>query len=442
MRDGSVTTIGACPELRQALEARPPGIVHGTVLLLVGLLGAGLAWSALTEADLVVRAAGRVRPVATPKKVFIAARGEVLSASPGARVAAAYVREGDEVRRGALLIRVETEQLDAAIARERQALRAAAEELAHLDQLEGLTARQLEAARAKAEAEVAQALEEVKTARERQASDVRQAGHDLEEAGREQRQLHWLVVNRAAAPNDLFKATARLREAEEKLRKARLPVDEGRVRVARQALPLLERDYAVKRRELELKRTAKRGEIEASRSKLAGMELERKQADIRAPIDGVVTQGEVKVGDLLEPGKAVVEIAPQEGFLFEAAVPSEEVGRLEVGMAARVKLDAYDFQRYGTLGGTVCFLRQGEAGDGGPGRCRDRPGESAGAAGQADTPVHQPSLRAGGAGCEQGEVPARASWPAGERWRQRLAPAPGRSGASNGGLPWRMRRDR
>jgi HlyD family secretion protein len=133
-------------------------------------------------------------------------------------------------------------------------------------------------------------------------------------------------------------------------------VDEGRVRVAQQALPLLERDYAVKRRELELKRTAKRGEIEASRSKLAGMELERKQADIRAPIDGVVTQGEVKVGDLLEPSKAVVEIAPQEGFLFEAAVPSEEVGRLEVGMPARVKLDAYDFQRYGTLGGTVCFL--------------------------------------------------------------------------------------
>src|SRR5438128_248644 len=112
MRDGSVTSIGACPELRQALEARPPGIVHGTVLLLVGLLGTGLAWWALAEADLVVRAGGRVRPVATPRKVFVAARGEVLSASPGARVAAAYVREGDEVRRGALLIRVETEQLD------------------------------------------------------------------------------------------------------------------------------------------------------------------------------------------------------------------------------------------------------------------------------------------------------------------------------------------
>jgi hypothetical protein len=75
--------------------------------------------------------------------------------------------------------------------------------------------RQLEAARAKAEAEVAQAQEEMEKARERRASDVRQAERDLEEAGREQRQLRWLVVNRAAAPNELYKATARMREAED-----------------------------------------------------------------------------------------------------------------------------------------------------------------------------------------------------------------------------------
>ena len=69
-----------------------------------------------------------------------------------------------------------------------------------------------------------------------------------------------------------------------------------------------------------------------------------------------MTSGDVKVGDVLEAGKPVVELAQQGGFLYEAMVPSEDVGRLRLGLPARIKLDAYDYQRYGTLAGTVCFI--------------------------------------------------------------------------------------
>jgi multidrug resistance efflux pump len=179
---------------------------------------------------------------------------------------------------------------------------------------------------------------------------------EAEGAQDEEDRLRRLATARAAAPADLVKAATRLREAKEKLARARLPVDEGRVRVARAALGLLEQDYAVKREEVEQKRRVKQAEVETAGVELGNRELERKQAEIRAPMDGVVTKGDVKVGDVLEPGKAVVEVAEQKGFLFEASVPSEEVGHLRVGMPARVKLDAYDYQRYGTLGGTVCFL--------------------------------------------------------------------------------------
>jgi multidrug resistance efflux pump len=133
-------------------------------------------------------------------------------------------------------------------------------------------------------------------------------------------------------------------------------VDTGKVPVARRALEQVERDYAVKIEEIRLKRAARQNEVEAARLELANRELERRQAEIRAPLDGVVTRGDIKVGDVLEPGKAVLEIAEQKGFVFEALVPSEEVGDLKVGMAARVKLDAYDYQRYGTVSGTVCYL--------------------------------------------------------------------------------------
>ena len=131
-----------------------------------------------------------------------------------------------------------------------------------------------------------------------------------------------------------------------------------------------------------------------------------------------MTTGDVKVGDLLERGKPVMEIAAQQGFCFEAAVPSAEVGHLRLGMPARIKLDAYDYQQYGTVAGTVVFIspdsgvleghstatylvrialageevgrgdlpRPGQAGDGRSGRDCDGAGELAGALGEKVAP--------------------------------------------------------
>jgi multidrug resistance efflux pump len=154
----------------------------------------------------------------------------------------------------------------------------------------------------------------------------------------------------------MVKVRARAQEAREKLHKASLPIDEGKVEVLRQALALAAREHAVKREELRLKQAQKQTEVEASRTQLANLELERQQAVIRAPLDGVVTSGQVKVGDVLERGKVAVEVAGRNGLLFEAVVPSEEVGHLKVGMRAQVKLDAFDYQQYGTAEGVVCFL--------------------------------------------------------------------------------------
>jgi len=63
MRNEPIHNLADCTEFRQTLQARPPRIVHGTALLLVVLLGAALVWSAVTKADLVVRAPCMVRPV-------------------------------------------------------------------------------------------------------------------------------------------------------------------------------------------------------------------------------------------------------------------------------------------------------------------------------------------------------------------------------------------
>jgi multidrug efflux pump subunit AcrA (membrane-fusion protein) len=126
-----------CTEFRQALEGRPPPNVHAAALLLIGLLGAALAWSAVTKGDLVVRVPGRVRPVDTPNRVFAA-----LSAKVDGRVVEVNFTEGDRVARGDVLLRLNTEQLDNEIARLRRTIQAAEEELSKLDEVQGLLRRQ------------------------------------------------------------------------------------------------------------------------------------------------------------------------------------------------------------------------------------------------------------------------------------------------------------
>jgi multidrug resistance efflux pump len=356
MRNQPVLDLADCTEYRQAVQIRPSRVVHGTVALLVALLATALAWSALTQADLVVRGFGRVRPVSTPRKVFSTARGEVLSASLSGRVLEVRARQGDRVRRDDVLVRLQTDHLDNEIAKKRRAIRAGEDEMADLGHLGELLRLQHEANRSKAAAELAQGEQAVCAAKEQREADIRLAEVTLLAAEAEEAPLHRLAEQRATARSDLLAAVAKTREARERLAKARLPVDESRLAVLRRALEQADHDYAVKRKELEQKRRAKRSELEAARIELADLELERSQALIRSPIDGVVTAGDLKPGDVLEPNKPVAEVAEQAGFRFEAAVPSEEVGLLRVGMPARIKLDAYDYQRYGALEGTVCFV--------------------------------------------------------------------------------------
>ena len=98
------------------------------------------------------------------------------------------------------------------------------------------------------------------------------------------------------------------------------------------------------------------GEINTTELELANLQLEKQQSELRAPSDGVVITGEIKVGDTLEQGKTVIELADAGDFIFEAWIPTEDVGHLSLGLPANIKLDAYHYQTYGTASGKVTFV--------------------------------------------------------------------------------------
>src|SRR5207253_1756203 len=128
-----------------------------------------------------------------------------------------------------------------------------------------LLAHQFASTKAKAEAELAQAREEVRQATERQAADVRLAALELQNTQYEEAQAWQLVARQLAPRDDLRKATARVRDAQERVEKARLPVDTGKVEVVRRALTLTEKDYVVRRQELATKRSLKQADVAALR---------------------------------------------------------------------------------------------------------------------------------------------------------------------------------
>ena len=178
MRDTQVLNLAECAALSRTLQAPPRFIIHGLVWVLIGLLGTGIGWAGITGMDLVVRAAGRVRPLDSATKIFNPVRGEVLSGSAGGRVAEVHFHEGDTVKKGDILLRFNTERLDNEIVKLKRTIQVGEGELSDLRGEKDLLDRQLAASRAKGEAEVAQATEELKQAKAKQASDLRSAGPD------------------------------------------------------------------------------------------------------------------------------------------------------------------------------------------------------------------------------------------------------------------------
>ena len=76
---------------------------------------------------------------------------------------------------------------------------------------------------------------------------------------------------------------------------------------------------------------------------------------LRAPIDGSVQQLAVTtIGQVVTTGQPLMVIVPSEGALeIEALVPNSDIGFVNVGQDATIKVNAFPFTRYGTIDGRV-----------------------------------------------------------------------------------------
>lgn len=101
-----------------------------------------------------------------------------------------------------------------------------------------------------------------------------------------------------------------------------------------------------------------RKQLELCREELKKANEKNRLATIVAPIDGRVAQlGIHTAGGVVTAAQGLMEIVPEDAQMeVEAWVKNRDIGFIEEGQEAKIKIETFSFQKYGTLYGTVDFV--------------------------------------------------------------------------------------
>lgn len=126
----------------------------------------------------------------------------------------------------------------------------------------------------------------------------------------------------------------------------------ARMMTLQQELQIFRREYNQKLLE-EL--VAVRGDRDRLAQEVRKVNLRNGLLELRAPMDGVVLDiASRSVGSVVASGVTFITLAPKDSALnVHAYVQPSDINMINVGDEAKVKIDAYPFQKYGLLKGRV-----------------------------------------------------------------------------------------
>jgi HlyD family secretion protein len=230
-----------------------------------------------------------------------------LSFNNSERIAAVLVQEGDRVRQGQVLARLDTRRLEPQVAQ------AAAEVAAQRQIVQRLRS-------GNRPEEIAQAHANVESAK----ADAVNARQQLERL-------------RAAAELSAGKA---VRQQDVDSGKAALQVAEARLAVNQRALELA---ITGPRREEIAEAEAR---LQADEAQLALLRQQLADAQLIAPMDAVVRTRILEPGEMASPQKPVFSLAITDPKWVRAYVSEPDLGRVHEGMAATVSVDSFPNHRF------------------------------------------------------------------------------------------------
>jgi membrane fusion protein, adhesin transport system len=326
-----------------------------------------LVWASFAQLDEVTRGEGKVIP---------SRQVQVMQSLDGGIVSEILVKEGQQVKTGQLLLKVDPTRFVSSLRENR------AQYIALLAKAARLTA----VANGKPFIPPPELIKEAPDLVEQERSAYENKRMELDatvgvatqQLSQRRNELTELIAKREQATQS-YSLTARELEVTRPLAKTgavsevellRLERDVARYRGERDAsgaqIPRIQSAISEAQRKIEevelTMRNQARSELSDTNAKLSalsagseGLADRVKQAEIRAPMNGTVKQLFANtVGGVVQPGKEIIEIVPSDdALMLEARIQPKDIGFLRPGQPALVKFTAYDFSIYGGLEATL-----------------------------------------------------------------------------------------
>ena len=121
--------------------------------------------------------------------------------------------------------------------------------------------------------------------------------------------------------------------------------DEASVQSAQAALDASQRQLDV----LKAQQSATEGTVAADQAQLAQAQLNLSYTRILAPLDGMVGQKTVQVGNNVAPGATLMTVVPLDQVYIEANYREEDLRHVRPGQSVRIHVDAYDVDLAGVV---------------------------------------------------------------------------------------------
>jgi HlyD family type I secretion membrane fusion protein len=336
-----------------------------TVLIVVAVLCAVL-WTLVARIDELARARGDVRPTGEL---------QVIESRDGGRIEEILVQEGDRVQAGQVIARFSGTrsegELNAAQAKQ-AALEVNIERLAAFAEEREPDFSPYES---KYPLVVGRARDALASQRQLLAAEQRNAEQKLAEKRAElaatEHELETLQSAREAAARSLaiyrdsvakgLVARVQLADAERRDAEAAQQLAAARGRrsvIASEIVELGDSVEAVKSRfaaEALEKRSSLAGELRMAREEMAALTERVSENEVISWVQGTVQSlPKTRVGEIIEPGDKIAEIVPEgQGLEVVVRLSPRDVGFVRTGQPAKIKIDAFDYSRYGALHGSV-----------------------------------------------------------------------------------------
>lgn len=330
---------------------RARGLLYGIAAIVLILL----VWAALAPLDEVTRGEGKVIP---------SRQLQVIQSVDGGVVEAVFVQEGQTVKQGDLLVRIDPTRFVANLREgsvKAASLQAKADRLRALVNGTGYAPQPAEtddaeqalilAEEQRLYAESRNELQEQLTRARQELNEVRaglaQAERTYVMSTRELEVTRPLLKSGAVSDMDILRLERDQSNADGERRQARARAAQLEARIREVELT------ARNRWRTEL--TDVLAQLGSLNEGISGLADKVKFAEIRSPVNGTVQRIFFNtIGGVVQPGNAVAELVPlDDQLLVEARVSPKDIAFLRPGLPAVIKFNAYDFSVYGGMPATL-----------------------------------------------------------------------------------------